>query len=74
MDFNFEYEYEKIKFVLLVGKILFIMGQMIEDIDDYMFSFLDKLIFGGWFVYWGVLEFRGIISIFINENGSFYNY
>ncbi|NRB47237.1 MAG: hypothetical protein HRU41_06150 [Saprospiraceae bacterium] len=73
-DPYFEYEYQQTKFVPPAGKTLLIMGQTIEDIDDYMSNFADKSIPGGWSAYWGVPEFKGITNTFRNENGSSHNH
>lgn len=73
-DPYFVYEYEQTKFVPPEGKTLLIMGQTLEDIDDYMGRFADKPIPGGWSAYWGVPEFRGITDTYQNENGSSHNH
>lgn len=74
VDPYFVYDYAKTKFVPPSGKTLLIMGQTIEDIDDYMDSFSDKPIPGGWSAYWGIPEFQGVNTTFTNENGSSHNH
>lgn len=70
----FLYEYEQTRFVPPAGKTLLIMGQTIEDIDDYMTSFPDKPVPGGWSAYWGIPEFKGITDTHKNETGSSHNH
>jgi len=73
-DPYFVYEYEKTKYVPPAGKSLLIMGQTLEDINDYMAEFSEKPIPGGWSAYWGVPEFSGITDTYRNENGSSHNH
>lgn len=74
VDPYFVYEYEQSKFVPPEGKTLLIMGQTLEDINDYMNSFSDQPIPGGWTAYWGIPEFSGVSNTFRNENGSSHNH
>jgi beta-mannanase len=74
VDPYFKYEYEKTKFVPKDEKTLLIMGQTLEDIDDYMLNFSDKPLPGGWSAYWGIPAFKGITDTFKNENGSSHNH
>lgn len=74
VDSKFIYEYEQTKFVPPPGKTLLIMGQTIEDIDDYMDNFSEKDKPGGWSAYWGVPEFKGITRTHTNQNGSSHNH
>ncbi|MFY0675136.1 MAG: hypothetical protein JXQ87_17205 [Bacteroidia bacterium] len=74
VDPYFEYDFEQTKFVPPKGKTLLIMGQTLEDIDDYMGSFADESIPGGWSAYWGVTEFKGITSKHTNPNKSSHNH
>ncbi|MEM9894906.1 MAG: glycosyl hydrolase [Bacteroidota bacterium] len=74
VDPKFVYEYEKTKFVPAPDQTLLIMGQTLEDIDDYMTSFGDRQLLGGWSAYWGIPEFRGITDTYRNENGSSHNH
>ncbi len=73
-DPYFVYEYEQSKFVPPAGKTLLMMGQTVEDIDDYMANFAGKPIPGGWSAYWGIPEFSGVTNTFTNENGSSHNH
>ena len=74
VDPHFQYEYEKTKFVPPEGKTLLIMGQTLEDIDDYMGNYSNRPIPGGWSAYWGIPEFNGIVSTSRNDNGSSHNH
>ncbi len=74
VDPAYEYEYAQTKFVPPSGKSLLIMGQTLEDINDYMRSFEDRPIPGGWSAYWGIPEFAGITDTYRNENGSSHNH
>ena len=74
VDPYFIYEYEQTKFVPPAGKTLLIMGQTVEDIDDYMAKFSEDPIPGGWSAYWGVPEFKGITENYTNQNGATHNH
>ncbi len=74
IDPYFVYEYEQTKFVPPSGKTLLIMGQTVQDIDDYMNNFSDQPIPGGWSAYWGIPEFNGITETHTNQNGSSHNH
>ena len=73
-DPHFIYEYEQSKFVPPPGKTLLIMGQTLEDINDYKANFSDQPIPGGWSAYCGIPEFRGVTDTYQNENGSSHNH
>lgn len=74
VDPYFVYEYEQTKFVPPEGKTLLIMGQTLEDVDDYMENFSEEPIPGGWSAYWGIPEFEGITDTHTNPNGSSHNH
>ncbi len=71
---DFVYDFENTKFVPPAGKTLLIMGQTLEDIDDYMANFSEQPIPGGWSAYWGVPAFQGITDTHTNPNGSSHNH
>ena len=70
VDPEFVYPYEKTKFVPTENKTLLIMGQTVESSNEYMESFPDQPIPGGWSAYWGVTEFKGITEYYRNEVGG----
>lgn len=70
VESEFVYEYEQTKFVPPEGKTLLIMGQTVEGITEYLDSFPDEPIPGGWSAYWGVTEFKGITEKHRNEAGN----
>lgn len=74
VDPAFEYEYELTKFVPPEGKTLLIMGQTLQDIDDYMTHFSDQPLPGGWSAYWGIPSFEGITTTHSNDNGASHNH
>jgi beta-mannanase len=74
VDPEYIYSYEKTKFVPPAGKTLLIMGQTVENIDEYMSHFRDKQIPGGWSAYWGVTEFKGVIEPHKNQAGNTQNH
>lgn len=74
VDPQFVYNYEKTKFIPPAGKTLLIMGQTMEDIADYMGSFSDEPLPGGWSAYWGIPSIEGITSTYFNPNGSSQNH
>lgn len=73
-DPEFVYEYKQTKFVPPAGKTLLIMGQTVQDVDNYMENFSNQPIPGGWSAYWGVPEFNGITENHTNPNGSTQNH
>jgi hypothetical protein len=74
VDPDYVYEYEQTKFVPPEGKTLLIMGQTVEDIEDYMENFSDEPIPGSWAAYWGVPEFNGITENHTNSHGGTQNH
>ena len=74
VDPEFVYEYEQTKFVPPPGKTLLIMGQTVERISEYLESFPNQEIPGGWSAYWGIPEFKGITESHKNETGSTQNH
>lgn len=69
-DPHFVYQYEKTKFVPSEGKTLLIMGQSLEAITEYLDSFPNQPLPGGWAAYWGISEFAGITDAHRNEAGN----
>lgn len=74
IDPYFQYEYDNTKFVPPKGKALLMMGQTIQDINDYMEDFSEEPMPAGWSAYWGIPEFRGVTDTYRNENGSSHNH
>lgn len=70
VDPDFVYEYAKTKYVPPAGKTLLIMGQSVEAINEYMDSFPDQPVPGGWAAYWSVTEFKGVTETYTNVIGS----
>jgi hypothetical protein len=60
VDPEFEYEFDKTKFVPPDGKTLLIMGQTVERITEYLDHFPNQPVPGGWAAYWGIPEFKGV--------------
>ncbi|MEM7563812.1 MAG: glycosyl hydrolase [Pseudomonadota bacterium] len=73
-DPAFVYAYEKSKFVPPAGKTLLIMGQNHEEIADYMDSYLNPVVPGGWMAYWGIPSLNGIRETHLNETGTSQNH
>ncbi|MDJ0881656.1 MAG: glycosyl hydrolase [Gammaproteobacteria bacterium] len=73
-DPNFVYEYEKTKFVPPHGKTLLIMGQTVDGITEYLDSFPDQPVPGGWSAYWGITEFEGITESHRSNIGATQNH
>ena len=73
-DPNFVYDYENTKFVPPDGKTLLIMGQTVEGISEYLDSFPDQPIPGGWAAYWAITEFAGVTEAYRNVTASTQNH
>ncbi|NNK41728.1 MAG: hypothetical protein HKP46_03640, partial [Myxococcales bacterium] len=54
VDPAFVYAYEQAKFVPPAGKTLLIVGQTLEDINEYTASYPNEPAPGGWAAYWGI--------------------
>lgn len=74
IDPAYIYQYEKTKFVPPAGKALLIMGQNHEEIAEYMDSYSDMRIPGGWMAYWGIPSMNGIRQTHLNETGTSQNH
>jgi len=74
VDPEFLYDYEQTKFVPPSGKTLLIMGQTVEAITEYLDSFPNQRIPGGWSAYWGIPEFKGITESYKNNSGDTQNH
>ena len=74
IDPLFIYSYEQTKFVPPDGKVLLIMGQTEDRINEYISAFPDKDLPGGWSAYWGITEFVGVKESHRNETGSSQNH
>ena len=74
VDPEFVYEYRQTKFVPPEGKTLLIMGQTVEGITEYLGSFPDQPIPGGWSAYWGITEFKAVAESFFNSAGNTQNH
>ena len=60
IDPAFSYQYKQSKFVPPAGKTLLIMGQDLNTITEYMESFSDRPVPGGWAAYWGISSMNGV--------------
>ena len=74
IDPAYVYEYRKTRFVPPPGKTLLIMGQTQEAITEYMDSFPDRPVPGGWAAYWGIPSIDGVMKTARNETGSSQNH
>ena len=74
IDPAFVYEYEQTKFVPPAGKTLLIMGQNQEEIIEYMDSYSDPRMPGGWMAYWGIPGMDGVRQTHMNETGTSQNH
>ncbi|NND27967.1 MAG: hypothetical protein HKN97_05195, partial [Myxococcales bacterium] len=70
VDPAFLYAYDKTKFVPPAGKTLLVVGQTLEDINEYTASFPDEPLPGGWAAYWGIPSTDGLANTAVNEHGS----
>lgn len=60
VDPAFVYQYEQTKFVPPAGQTLLVVGQDLQTIDNYMDSFSDRPVPGGWMAYWGITGMNGV--------------
>ena len=60
VDPAFVYSYEQTKFVPPTGKTLLIVGQTVEDINDYTANFPNEPTPGGWAAGWGIPNTDGL--------------
>jgi hypothetical protein len=74
VDPAFVYAYEQTKFVPPAGKTLLIVGQTLEDINEYNASFPNEPAPGGWAAYWGIPSTDGLANTAVNEHGSSQNH
>lgn len=74
IDPAYVYKYEKAKFVPPAGKTLLMMGQTQEEITEYMDSYSDPRIPGGWMAYWGIPSMDGVRQTHMNETGTSQNH
>ena len=74
VDPAFVYAYEQTKFVPPAGKTLLIVGQTLEDINEYTASFPNEPAPGGWAAYWGIPSTDGLANTAVNEHGSSQNH
>ena len=70
VDPAFVYAYENTKFIPPEGKVLLIMGQTLEAIDEYNNSFPQQPKPGGWAAYWGIPSMKGVDEAAMNETGT----
>lgn len=74
VDPAFVYAYEQTKFVPPAGKTLLIVGQTLEDINEYTADFPDEPAPGGWAAYWGIPSTDGLATTAVNEYGYSQNH
>ena len=74
VDPAFVYEYERAKFVPPADKTLLIVGQTLDDIDEYNASFPGEPAPGGWAAYWGIPSTDGLANTVVNEEGIRHNH
>jgi hypothetical protein len=74
VDPAFVYAYEQTKFVPPAGKTLLIMGQTLEDINEYTASFPNEPAPGGWMAYWGIRSTDGLATTAVSEYGYSQNH
>ena len=70
VDSRFVYDFEKTKFAPPEGRTLLIMGQSVEAINEYLDSFPEEPMPGGWAAYWAVTEFVGVTEAHTNVVGN----
>ena len=68
------YAYEQTKFVPPAGKTLLIVGQTLEDINDYTASFPNEPVPGGWATGWGIPSTDGLANTLVSEYGVSQNH
>jgi hypothetical protein len=73
IDPAYIYHYEGTKFVPPAGRTLLIMGQNKEEISEYMDSYPDPRLPGGWMAYWGIPSMDGVRQTHTNETGTSQN-
>ena len=69
VDPDFVYAYDQARFVPPDGRVLLVMGQTVERIDEYVDRFDTEPAPGGWSAYWGIPEFNGITEPHVNDLG-----
>tara|TARA_B100000809_G_scaffold105703_1_gene104224 strand:+ start:19571 stop:20749 length:1179 start_codon:yes stop_codon:yes gene_type:complete len=74
VDPQYVYKYKKAKFVPPNGKALLIMGQTVENINEYLNHFPKEQRPSGWSAYWGIPEFKAITESHKNNTGSTQNH
>jgi len=74
VDPAFVYQYEQSKFVPPAGKTLLIIGQDLQTIDEYMDSFSDRPVPGGWMAYWGITSMNGVDRMNAEDIARQYGY
>lgn len=74
VDPAFVYSYEQTKFVPPAGKTLLIVGQTLEDINDYTASFPNEPGPGGWASGWGIPSTDGLANTLVSEHGVSQNH
>lgn len=74
VDPKYIYDYEGTKFIPPAGKTLLVMGQTVEAINEYMQSFPEKPVPGGWSAYWAISEFVGVTKPHKNTTQSTQNH
>lgn len=60
VDPAFVYQYEQSKYVPAAGKTLLLIGQDLQTIDEYIDSFDDRPVPGGWMAYWSITGMNGV--------------
>ena len=74
VDPTFLYSYEQTKFVPPAGKILLIVGQTLEDINEYTASFPNEPVPGGWATGWGIPSTDGLANTVVTDYGDSFNH
>lgn len=74
VDPAFVYSYEQTKFVPPAGKTLLIVGQTLEDINDYTASFPNEPGPGGWASGWAIPSTDGLANTLVSEHGVSQNH
>jgi len=74
VDPAFVYAYEQTKFVPPAGKTLLIVGQTLEDINEYTASFPNEPAPGGWAASWGIPSTDGLANTLVSEHGDSFNH
>jgi len=71
---KFVYEFEQTKYTLPKDKILLIMGQTVERINEFKNAFPIEINPAGWSVYWAIIEFVGVTESNTNIKGTSQNH